>query len=160
MSVIPLLEGKFRLSNDLLAHVETFDSNQTDVHHGPVELTVMGITPDIVQTKEAWPHRDPHWEGHVFYTMTAEGSMYEFGTPAIPDGTIVPVGRVFRVDPLELHWLRPDPVVSHRWTALQWVVPLEQEPAFVDALAAAIRAWNEPGFELPVLGFQAEFQPT
>jgi hypothetical protein len=159
MSVIPNLElsreRAFQLSNDLRAHVETFDSNQTDVHHGPVELTVMGITPDIVQAKEAWPHRDPHWEGYVFFTMTADGSMYDFGTSTRPDGIIVHPGKVFRVDPLELHWLRPDPTVSYTWTALQWVVPLEQEPAFVDALAAAIRAWNEPGFELPVLEFRS-----
>jgi hypothetical protein len=144
-------ERPFRLTQALREHTETFFSNQTDVIQGPAELTVMGIVPDLVLTKEAWPHVDAHWKGHVFYTMTADGSMYEFGTPAIPDGIIVAAGKVFRIDPLVLHWLRPDPVVSHTWTALQWVVPVEQEPAFVDALAAAIRAWNEPGFALPIL---------
>ncbi|KVP17070.1 hypothetical protein [Burkholderia ubonensis] len=145
-------ERQFRLSLSLRELLETLDSNQVEAIPGPEEMSVMGLVPDLVLTKEAWPHQDPHWKGHVFFTMTADGDQFEFGSTSLPKGMRVPAGKVFRIDPLELHWLRPDPVVSHRWTALQWVVPLEQEAAFADALAASIGRWNEATFVLPTLG--------
>jgi len=159
MSSIPDLEldgRQFRLTAALRDFIETVEPSIVDVVAGPTELTVMDVVPDVVVTKGVWPHLDPHWKGKVFFTMTAEGSMFEFGSPSIPNGRIVPAGRVFRVDPQELHWLKPDPVVSYSWTGLQWVVPLEQEEAFASSLAAAIGEWNKPGFALPQLDFNLD----
>jgi len=146
------VERQFRLSSWLRSELEDVQAQSIEARQGPAEMSVMNITPDLVYCKEAWPHVDPKFAGSVFFTMTIDGCMYQFGTLASPDGVLVPVGKVFRVNPLELHWLRPDPIVSTCWLALQWVVPQNQVSAFEQALAAAIVRWNAPGFELPVLG--------
>lgn len=146
---------RFSLTPELREALETYDSNQVEAVPGPTEMAVMGIVPDLVLAREAWPHQDPTFRDSIFITMTADGDQYEFGTRSNPQGILVPPGKFFRIEPLELHWLRPDPIVSHRWAALQWVVPLEQESAFANALAAAVHAWNAPGFVLPPLGLPA-----
>lgn len=156
MNAIPDLQlsrdREFQLSPLLRRRLDELEAQRIDVAPGPVELEVMGITPDLVFAKEAWPHVDPDWEGRVFFTMTADGSMYEFGSLSSPNGMRVPAGKVFSFDPLELHWLRPDPLVSYGWVGLQWDVPREQADIFAEALVTAIGRWNEPGFALPVLG--------
>ncbi|KVP75235.1 hypothetical protein WJ96_05620 [Burkholderia ubonensis] len=145
-------EREFQLSPLLRQRLEELDVQQIDAAPGPAELTVMGIKPDLVFAKEAWPHVDPDWEGRVFFTMTADGGGFDFGSLSRPKGMRVPAGKVFYFDPLELHWLRPDPVVSCWWLGLQWDVSKAQEAAFADDLAAAIGRWNEAGFVLPMLG--------
>ena len=145
-------ERRFRVSSWLRDQLEELPAQAIELTEGPLELTVMGIAPDVAYCREAWPHTDPKWADSIFFTMTVDGDMYQFATLANPDGERVPAGKVFRVDPLELHWLRPDPVVSTTWLALQWVVPRNQVPAFEHALAAAIQSWNQPGVPLPELG--------
>lgn len=160
MATLPVLEltsaRRFELSTWLRTNLEDMFDQGIDVAHGPVELTVMGIRPDLVFTKEAWPHTDPKWAGSIFYTMTADGDLFQFGSLSHPDGMLVPPGKVFRVNPLELHWLRPDPVVSCGWVALQWDVPAAASAAFELEMAAAVRRWNQPTFCLPVLGSEPE----
>ncbi|KWA84168.1 hypothetical protein WL29_22665 [Burkholderia ubonensis] len=145
-------DREFKLSPLLRCRLDELDAQQIDAAPGHVELEVMGIRPDLVMAREAWPHVDPNWEGRVFFTMTADGVMYEFGCLSMPSGMRVPAGKVFSFDPLELHWLRPDPIVSYGWVGLQWDVPREQADIFAEALAAAIGQWNKAGFALPVLG--------
>jgi hypothetical protein len=156
MNAIPPLEltasRRFELSTWLRSELENMSPQAIDGVTGPAELSVMGIVPDVVFTQEAWPHTDPKWPTSVFYTMTVDGDMYEFGSLAHPDGMRAAVGKVFCVNPLELHWLRPDPVVSTGWVALQWVVPREQAGAFELAVAGAINAWNATAAKLPLLG--------
>jgi hypothetical protein len=145
-------ERQFTLTLALRELLETLNDNDVHAVPGPKEFSVLDIEPDLVLAREAWPHQDPNWKGHVFFTLTADGSLFEFGSLSVPNGMPVPAGKVFRIDPLELHWLRPDPIVSHTWTGIQWVVPLEQEEAFAASLVAAIGRWNEAGFVLPTLG--------
>lgn len=156
MQVLPQLEltstRRFEFSTWLRTQLEEMPSQAIDGVPGPVEMSVMGIVPDVVFTHEAWPHTDPQWPDSIFYTMTAEGDMYEFGSRAQPDGIRAAAGKVFCIDPLELHWLRPDPVVSTGWVALQWVVPREQVGTFELALAGALNAWNASRSKLPQLG--------
>lgn len=136
----------------LRTRLEDISVQEIDAVKGPPALTVMGIAPDLVFTKEAWPHTDSKWAGSVFVTITAIGDMFEFGALSHPAGKRVPPGKVFGIDPLELHWLRPDPMVSSYWLALQWDVPREQAGTFVVELGKALELWNAPGFALPVLG--------
>jgi hypothetical protein len=147
---------RFEQSTWLRTRLEDMCAQDIDAVQGPAELTVMGIAPDVVFTKEAWPHTDPKWAGRVFFTMTVDGDMFQFGSLSCPDGMRASAGKVFCVDPLELHWLRPDPVASTGWVALQWVVPREQVSAFELALAAAINVWNAPTFCLPQLGVELD----
>lgn len=160
MTSLPQLElsaeRQFRLSSWLRSELEDIQTQAIEARHGPEEMSVMAIVPDLVYCKEAWPHIDPKWGGSVFFTMTADGDMYQFGTVANPDGERVPAGKVFRVHPLELHWLRPDPVVSTCWLGLQWVVPRELAELFARELAGAINRWNAPEFVLPQLGDELE----
>lgn len=142
----------FRLSTWLLTSLEEMSLQTVEVTSGPAELTVAGIEPDLLFAKEAWPHTDPNWEGAVFYTMTVEGAEYQFSTLSAPAGRACPAGEIFKVFPMELHWLRPDPVISTGWIALQWVVPVAETEAFELALASAIRTWNKSEFKLPQLG--------
>ena len=156
MTSLPQLEltssRRFKLSTWLRSELENLPPQAIDGVPGPVALSVMDIVPDVVFTQEAWPHTDPKWPTSVFYTMTADGDMYEFGSLSNPEGLRATAGKVFCVNPLELHWLRPDPVVSTGWVALQWVVPREQTEAFELALAGAITAWNASNAKLPQLG--------
>lgn len=156
MVAIPQLEltaaRRFELSAWLRLQLEDMPSQSIDGVPGPAEMMVMGIVPDVVFTQEAWPHTDPKWPTSVFYTMTADGDMYEFGSLSHPEGLRASAGKVFCVNPLELHWLRPDPVVSTGWVALQWVVPRDQASAFELELAGAIRGWNASTTTLPRLG--------
>jgi len=52
---------------------------------------------------------------------------------------------------MELHWLRPDPVISTYWLALQWTVDKAHIECFRQALASAIEQWNAKDFALPTL---------
>lgn len=156
MTSVPQLEltteRRFRFSPWLRGQLELLPPQVIELAEGPPELAVMDIVPDLAYCREAWPHTDPNWADSVFFTMTIDGDMYQFSTLSNPDGVRVPAGKVFRVDPLELHWLRPDPVVSTTWLALQWVVPRDKTTPFEQALSAAVAKWNHPGFELPRLG--------
>lgn len=143
---------QFGQSPWLRTRLEDMSAQDIDAVQGPTALTVLSIVPELIFTKDAWPHTDAHWAGSVFYTMTVDGDMFEFGSLSRPGGMRAALGKVFRVDPLELHWLRPDPVVSIAWLALQWVVPIELAEAFEQELAAAIETWNLPSFSLPLLG--------
>lgn len=149
---LDLTHREFQVSPELNHRLEGLDFQEIDVARGPAALTVMGVRPDLVFAREAWPHTDPSWEGCVFFSMTAIGLRYQFCTVSNPDGHVVPAGMVFNVDPMELHWLRPDALVSHYWLGLQWEVELERRAEFSQALAAAIEHWNRADFVLPVLG--------
>ena len=83
--------------------------------------------------------------------MTVEGGEYNFGTASAPDGHRVCAGGVFIVDPMQLHWLRPDPVISTYWLALQWTVEKDKIERFGQALRTAIDRWNAKDFVLPAL---------
>ncbi len=152
---IPLLHParaqKFRFADELQERREGLDQ-RIDVFRGPEALTVMGIKPDLVFCHEAWPHTDPDWEGRIFFTLTVEGFMYSFGCLSVPEEESASVGKTLVVNPMELHWLRPDPIVSTGWLALQWDVPAERAEEFSAALAEAVPTWNQPEFDLPVLG--------
>ncbi len=152
---IPMLHEsrarKFAFSDELQERREGMDQS-IDVFRGPEALTVMGIKPDLVFCHEAWPHTDPDWEGCFFFTMTVEGCMYSFGRLSETVEQSALVGKTLVVNPMELHWLRPDPVVSTGWLALQWYVPAERAEEFAVALAEAVPVWNQPDFDLPVLG--------
>ena len=60
-------------------------------------------------------------------------------------------GQVWIIDPLELHWLRPDTLASSPWIALQWVVDTDKVERFMVAFRAQLKAWNQPDFVLPTL---------
>lgn len=142
---------RLTLSASLRGQLEALAPQQIDACRGPVELTVDEVRPDLIFATEAWPHCDPSWEGSVFFTLTVEGGEYNFSTASDPEGQRVQTGRVFVVDPMELHWLRPDPVISTYWLALQWTVDKEHIHCFRQALESAIAQWNAKDFVLPTL---------
>lgn len=146
-------EKQFKLSPKLYQRMEELDIQEIDACGGPSELTVLGIKPDLVFAKEAWPHTDPAWEGRTLFTLTAQGQLYQFGTASNPNGLSLEEGAVFVVNPLELHWLRPDSMVSHCWLGIQWDVPHDQVEAFEAALVESIQSWNQEAFCLPTLGY-------
>ena len=145
-------ERRFRISSWLRGQLEGLPAQAIELAEGPAELAVMDIVPDLAFCKEAWPHTDPKWADSVFFTMTVDGDMFQFASLSNPDGEQVPVGKVFRVDPVQLHWLRPDPYGSTSWLGVQWVVPRDREEIFKQALAAAVLQWSRVDFELPQLG--------
>lgn len=142
---------RFTLGAELRKQLDGLVPQDIDACCGPAELSVDGLRPEIIFASEAWPHCDPSWEGSVFFTLTVEGGEYRFSTASAPDGHRVCAGGVFIVDPMELHWLRPDPVISTYWLALQWTVEKERIEQFGKALRSAIEQWNKKDFALPVL---------
>lgn len=143
--------SQFVLTESLKAKRKGMDQ-LVDVSRGPDALRVMGIEPDIIFCYEAWPHTHLTWEGRLFFTLTLEGDRYRFGCASKPDEVFADKGKTLVINPMELHWLRPDPVVSRGWLALQWDVLLEDADAFAGELAKAIETWNQPEFPLPILG--------
>lgn len=142
---------QFPLSAALRERLDTLEPQSIDVCFGPSELAVDGVRSDIIFASDAWPHCDPDWEGSMFFTLTVEGGEYRFSTASDPDGHRVCAGDVFIVDPMQLHWLRPDPVISTYWLGVQWTVEKERVEQFGRALRAAIDRWNAKEFVLPPL---------
>ncbi len=142
---------RFPLSAGLREQLDAMLAQDIDACLGPEALAVDGVRPEIIFAADAWPHCDPDWEGSVFFTLTVEGGEYNFGTASDPDGHRVSKGRVFIVDPMQLHWLRPDPVISTYWLALQWTVEKDKIERFGQALRTAIDRWNAKDFVLPAL---------
>ena len=147
------LQGRtFKLSDVLASRIESLDYQEIDAVIGPEEWTLEGVRPDIVFAKEAWPHIDPEWRGQIFFTLTALGLGFCFASKTNPTGVAVPEGALFVVDPIELHWLRPDVILSDCWVGVQWAVPLRQASAFANALTGLIGQYAERDRALPVLG--------
>jgi len=151
------LDGRpFPINPALRRRIEALEVQQIGGCPGPASLAVADVRPDVLFAAQAWPHCDPSWDGSIFFTLTVEGGLHHFCTSSNPNGQLLSEGRVFLVDPMELHWLRPDPVVSTDWIGLQWVIDREHCEDFSTDLARAIEAWNAHSFCLPELGVDSE----
>lgn len=134
----------------VIAALDVLDGQNIDVVRGPKAFAVMAIQPDFVMTGEAWPHIDPSWEGMRFVTLTLQGNGYSFGSVSAPEEVQASFGTIIEINPIKLHWLRPDVITSHdsHWVGLQWTVKNELLAEFRLALATKLKIWNNPDFEL------------
>lgn len=86
---------------------------------------------------EAWPHTDPNWDGQLFPTLVVQGD-HSFET-LNDDGRPVSIpafpGTLMLVDPMRLHWLRPNNSETNPgFIALQWEVDAADAPACMEAI--------------------------
>jgi len=146
------MQGReFKKSPAFSKMLEELDIQEILSRPGPDVFSVDNIRPDMVFTHEAWPHVDESYEGEVFVTMTISKAHYSFGCLSVPGEVRASQGDIFGVEPLELHWLRPDPLVAEPWVALQWLVPKENLDEFLVKFEEKLSTWNEPSFVLPTL---------
>lgn len=146
------LQGReFPVSTVFQKQLDELDIQEILVRPGPRALVIEGCQPDVVFTHEAWPHIDEDFKGTLLVTLTLSAGRHSLGCTSRPDEIRFKQGQVWIIDPLELHWLRPDTLASSPWIALQWVVDTDKVERFMVAFRAQLKAWNQPDFVLPTL---------
>ena len=141
-----------------------------------VELTRDGISdlpPPLnratcwVYCREAWPHVDPDFEGHIFITLAVQGDHRYSQLLANHKTTVTSVfpGQLFTTDPLSLHWLAPNSDSSPEFIGLQFEVPYDELNSFWGELLEQLGALgdmqsSEPVFEAALLLATADYIGT
>lgn len=146
----------FNLSKRLMTSLAQIDVQEILSEPGPPELDVAGLTPEIVYANEAWPHIDQDYADHKLVTISLCPHPYYFGCLRCPEEIKVRPGDVFDVEPLELHWLRPEPLAYETWLGLQWVVPNELFDGFMHSFKEMLNKWSNPEFSFPMLSHRLD----
>ncbi|MGE8065223.1 hypothetical protein [Pseudomonas sp. NPDC089569] len=105
-----------------MSQVSEIDVCRTGLRDLPIPLEPLA---DWICCFQAAPHNDPAWKGSVFVTL-AVNAQHCFETMVSPGLVVsVPVGpgTLLVLDPLLLHWLKPEsPLQDTGFAAIQWSI--------------------------------------